>query len=564
MWQLSLSLSRRSLSQDEDMTETEHDSRQLRVFHPSVVALVAAAILLRITLSFILPRTLRWDEPEYLLAGFNLLTGNGFSYSGYPQLHFPPLYPVIAGLLYLLIGDFETASDLVYAFSGGLLLFPVFAMTRRIYGEETAWLAAGLIAIFPALTINVLYWGTLTEPLYLLLLYAGLALLLIGLEDDRLGMFSAAGALLGLAYLTRPEAVVYLGVFAMMAGVWLLKSRKRGIRRTSYALLSFVLPFILLAIPYMWYLHAHTGQWMISGKIAYVWDQVSTTVNYWDLMPNGEIAWLSPDRFQVNALQSALSHPRDILNRIMKSGYRFKEHFFSVSNFWWGLTPLIVVALFQQPWDRRRLRYEAFLMTIVFVPLVTFLPFFYVDRLFAPALPVLLIWTAVGALYLGNWLDETVALWHNKLHSKPYRKSVLRWLPASMFIGFLILILPFVAHKWKVDTFFGDKEVGLWLKRHTPVDAIVMTKELGINLYANRRWVPLPRTDWAHFIQYARDHRADYCVVRDFKLAQYWPDLALSLQKAPPELELVFSFEESHMSEPAKTLVYRFSKVLNE
>ena len=48
---------------------------------------------------------------------------------------------------------------------------------------------------------------------------------------------------------------------------------------------SFVLPFVVLAVPYIWYLHAH-GQWLISGKIAFVWQQASV-VNfiYFDQRP---------------------------------------------------------------------------------------------------------------------------------------------------------------------------------------------------------------------------------------------------------------------------------------
>jgi hypothetical protein len=196
--------------------------------------------------------------------------------------------------------------------------------------------------------------------------------------------------------------------------------------------------------------------------------------------------------------------------------------------------------------------------------MVTFLPFVYADRLFAPALPVLLIWTARGALYLGSWLEDTVALWRKGSVSKLHLKRMLGWLPAGMVTGFLLLSFPFVAHGWKVKTFFGDKEVGLWMKTHIPVDAKVMTKELGINLYANRPWVPLPRTDWAHFIQYARDHGANYLVVRDFRLINIRPALALMLQQGTPELELVYSFEEAHMPESVKTLVYRFSKFSDE
>ena len=548
------------------MTEDGHGSRQFRVFHPTVVALVAAAVLLRLGLSFTLPRTIKDDEPMYLLLGYNLLAGNGFTYSGYPELHFTPLYPIVAGLFHLLIGDFETASNLVYALFGGLLLFPVFAMARRIYGVKTAWLAAVLVAIFPALTVNVLYWGSLTEPLYLSLLYGGLTLLLIGLEDDRLGMLAAAGALLGLAYLTRPEAVVYFGVFVIFAWIWLLKSVKCGIRRTWFALGSLVLPFVVLAVPYIWYLHVHTGQWLISGKVDFVWQQATASKSfiYFDLMPGGEVAWLSPDRVQMNTLQSILTNPGDILHRVIKSGRSLKDQFFQWQNFWWGLTPLLVVALLKHPWDQRRVRHEAFLITIILVLMLTFLPFFFVVRLFAPAFPVLLIWTALGALYLGHWLQDTVELWREKSLSNPYLKSVLGWLPAGMVAGFLILTIPVVADGCRRTNAFGYKEAGLWLKAHTPADAKVMTQEVAVALYADRHWVPSPNTDWAHFVQYARSHDANYLVVRDFNLVKYQPQLAHTLEKGAPELELVFSFEESHMPESIKTLVYRISKPSDE
>ena len=86
------------------MKETEQHSRQFPVFHPAFVALVAAAVLLRIGLGFTLPRTVKWDEATDLMLGRNLLAGNGFTYSGYPEVHFPPLHPIAAGIFHWLTG----------------------------------------------------------------------------------------------------------------------------------------------------------------------------------------------------------------------------------------------------------------------------------------------------------------------------------------------------------------------------------------------------------------------------------------------------------------------------
>ncbi len=523
------------------------------VFHPAVLGLAAAAALLRLGLSLALPRVVKPDESYYLMLGYNLLAGNGFTNSGYPELHFTPLYPIVAGLFHTLTGNFETASNLAYALFGGLLVLPVFVIARRIYGLQAAGLAAVLTAIFPALTVDVLYWGSLTEPLYLSLVYGALALLLVALEDDRPRLFAAAGALLGLAYLTRPEAVVYFGMYAILASVWLLKAPMVRPPRMWLDLGAFALPFIVFAAPYIWYLHVHTGQWLISGKLTWIWQQLIGHKGH-DFDPT---AWLSPERFHVNSLQSVLTDPADTARRIMNNGRKIMRFVLEPSSLSYGLTPVVLLAFFSQPWDRRRVRYEAFLITIILVLILTFLPFFFGIRLFAPAFPVLLIWTAQGVLSLGRWLQETVELWRG-IPLVANKKSMLGWLPAGMLTTLLIVSIPFVADRRISQSSFGDKDAGLWLKAHTTADAKVMATDNAVALYADRRWVPSPNTDWANFIQYARTQDADYVVV-DLLMLEYQPRVAEIVRQGHSELELVVSFEEPYIP-GLTTHVYRFSK----
>src|SRR5262249_61333279 len=129
----------------------------MRTGRLALSGLVVGTVLLRTGLAQVLPRVIKWDESASLLLGRNLLTGRGFTYSGYPEVHHPPLYPIVCGTLYLLTGDFEQASNLAYALFGGLLLLPIFVVAQRIYGSQTAWLVAVLLAIFPALSVSVLY-----------------------------------------------------------------------------------------------------------------------------------------------------------------------------------------------------------------------------------------------------------------------------------------------------------------------------------------------------------------------------------------------------------------------
>jgi hypothetical protein len=542
------------------VTESEHNSQRFLALNPAVLALVAAAVLLRIALSYSLPRVLGWDESAYLILGSNLLAGNGFTYSGYPELHFPPLHPIVAGLFHLLTSNFEMASKLESSIFGGLLLLPVFAMAQRIYGFQMAYFAAALLAIFPALTVNILYWGAASEPLYLFLLYGGLAVLLAGLDGSKLGMFPVAGTLLGLAYLTRPEAFVYFGIFFFLASIWLWKGVKSFVPRTWCALGLFLLPFMLLATPYIWYLHVQTGAWMISGKTNITWQMNSEqdgSMSIWNLDSSGEeINWLSPERFKEKPLQSVLMEPQGLGRRMIKHGAMLKSQFFTRTNFSWALTLLVVLGLFKQPWDLRRIRYEAFLITIILVLILVYIPFGFEVRFFTPAFPVLLMWTAKGALELGTWLRDTVALWREKAASHGYAQPVFVWLPAGMVAGYFILMISVAADQGVRAVFYGDKEAGLWLKAHTSPDAKVMAREVTVALYAERGWVAPPHTDWPRFMQYARAHNANYLVTRD-PLRNEFPYLAPIAEKGTPELELIFSFEEPYKEKPIKTLIFR-------
>ena len=442
------------------------------LFHPALIGLVLAAVLVRIAITLVLPRVIKFDESAYLMLGYNLVNGSGYTTTQmYPETHHPPLYPIISGISFLLLGDLEQASNLAYALFGGLLLLPVFVIAQRVYGSQTAWLVAILLAIFPPLSISVLYWGGMTEPLFLFLLYGGLAALLVGFEDNRAGMFTAGGVLLGLAYLTRPEAIVYFGVILLFGLVWLRNRLALSGFLSRYAFAWFILSFVLVAAPYIWFLHSHTGQWTVSGKTngtlqsfddMLAGDWAAFDRANWGLDSSGkEVNWDSPERFKGSLLQEVvLADPARFLRRVMLNGYRLKEELFVKQVFWYGLLPLVVLAFFKEPWDRKRLMHEAFLITIIIVLLLVFLPFGIFVRYFAPAFPVLLMWTARGALGLGAWLLETLELLRGRPASGRYLKSILGWMPAAMVVLFLLMMVPVAAQGHLERTFSWREEGG--------------------------------------------------------------------------------------------------------
>jgi len=539
--------------------------KRVSIFHPALIGLVAAAVLARIVIALVLPRIIKWDESSYLLLGYNLMRGNGFTTGYYPEVHHPPLYPILSGISFLLFGDFEQASNLLYAIFGGLLLLPVFDIAQRVYGSRTAWLVVILLAIYAPLSIGVLYWGTMIEPLYLFLLYGGFAALLVGLEDHRAGMFSASGVLLGLAYLVRPEAISHFGAFLILGCIWLWRRPLLSNLPNRFALGAFVISFVLVSAPYMWYLHSHTGQWMVTGKVALTFDVVDAMLAHdvaaFDRVNNGlddsgkEINWWSPDRFKRSRSlwREILADPGRFMHRVYLDFQELRTQLFGKTIFSYWLLPFVVVALFKEPWDWRRLMHEVFLVTIVIVLLLVFLPFAGIlVRYFAPVFPVLLMWTAHGALGLGTWVIDTVELLRGKSLSPRYPKAILGWLPAAIVVLFLMMMVPVAAQEGVHGLSLGEKKAGLWLREHSAADAGIMSCDINVGLYANRRYVASPNTDWTSFLQYARSRRADYLVTSSTELTRLRPQMSFLLATGAPELELVFSTDEPQ----GRTLVY--------
>jgi hypothetical protein len=366
-----------------------------------LAGVIAGAMLLRLGLVLAMPRVIWRDEGGYLQLGRNLLNGQGFTnLDGSPELVYPPGYPFVVGTIYWLVGDLEWASNLAYIICGGLLLFPVFVIARRFYGTPTAWLGVLLVAVCPALSVSVLYWGSMTEPLYMCLLYGGLATLLVGLEDRRWELLLTAGLLFGLAYLVRPEAFGHVAMSLLVVFAWLMHRGIGMLRQTCWAIGGFVVAFFLVAAPYVGYLHTHTGHWLMSGKGGLTWELGEAQMRGDWAAADAIVGrlWGKPESFQGSLVQRILADPRGFARRVLRNARRLLSE---ARVYLYGLFPWIILALFRTPWDRRRTAHEAFLVAAL-IPFSVFLAFHIEARYFAPALPVLLLWAAQGARELGH------------------------------------------------------------------------------------------------------------------------------------------------------------------
>lgn len=158
------------------------------------------------------------DAMQYGAAARNLLSGRGFTegsiwprellYTPRPPFYanrIQPFLPLVVTGIFAIFG----VSDIAVAVASGLffvLLIPaVFLLGRVLYGEAAAWLTA-LLVLFDRTMLQYSASG-LAEPAFAFLLV--FTLLLVARWATNVGRW-AAGMVLGLAFLTRPGAIVYL------------------------------------------------------------------------------------------------------------------------------------------------------------------------------------------------------------------------------------------------------------------------------------------------------------------------------------------------------------------
>ena len=214
------------------------------------------------------------DSLRCLLPLHNLMAGQGYSISGQTQITYPPGFGILAYLVFLLCRDIELSGMLVNLASYLLLPPLLYACAKQAFGRRAGLLAAFLGAVGP---YYLKYsWVNFTDLPFAVLLLLSFYLCLRLLEA---GPAPWRGALLGLclgfAYLVRPEGfqiaglcvagLGLLGLLAWRGHPWAPPAWPRH-PRVLLAPLAMALAFLLLAAPYVFFLHEHTGRWTISTK----------------------------------------------------------------------------------------------------------------------------------------------------------------------------------------------------------------------------------------------------------------------------------------------------------
>ena len=167
----------------------------------------------------------------------------------------PPLHPFLTALLDFAVGNRHVAGVAISVLLGGLAVLPLYAIARRTWDDRVATVTSALYALLPAVVDFQI--EPITEGTFLFLFFSSMAVGWSALEEKSWERTFAAAGLAALAWLTRPEGIYLIPLFLAAAML-------RFSRFALAAVPIFLATWLVLAYPYLSFIHAQTGRWQMS------------------------------------------------------------------------------------------------------------------------------------------------------------------------------------------------------------------------------------------------------------------------------------------------------------
>ncbi len=502
--------------------------------------LVLFAVALRV-IAALSRQMIQLDETAYVRMAENLAAGHGLlEITGLTSTHYSPLPSFYIAGLAVLVRNYVLAGYAVVTIFGGLILIPTYLLGRDLAGRRVGLMAAALIAVTPLFVdySSLIY----SESVYIFYLLMAILFGYRMLRTPRAGNGLAAGVALGLAYLANPSAVFY--VFALAAVALFIAIKQKMPRLMSGPLIFFLLAFTVFAAPYVFFLHAETGEWTYNGKLnggnVYKSEHnITANTLDWDktflsLTADGSQTMIQtlPEEDLAGYI---LKHPVNSAKIFVKqTAVAYSQELPKVIPLW--LLPLLGLGLFASGWSRRRTLNVGYLL-LMMAPVLVILAMYAHDRFFMPFVPLVMIWVAEGWSRLTDWGQETVS----QVFGGSWRKPLRRWAP--WLIGAVVLapLLAFSAFTTLRQTYpVGYKDAGEYIRQLAGSGKRVMSREYSAAFYAGGTAVLLPYAEYDRTTEYARKENVDFLVIGSRELADWRPTLArLAGNSGHPAWQLV-------------------------
>jgi len=562
-------------------------SREERIALALILASLVVAVVVR-AISALSCGPAGPQEVRYITIGQGLLAGEGFQGidKRFPDIIQPPLHPFLLALSILVLRDPLPAARILSIGLGALLVLPIALFSWRLHGANAAWRAAWLIAVYPLL---IHFSGlALTEPVFGLLVACALAAIQ-GAASSLRGMGKGsllAGALLGLAFLARPEGLAYAGAGAafIFFSAWL--PMRRGVASAARWAGILMAGFLVFAVPYCVWLHSRTGHWLISPKA--VMTQVHNMIMTEGIRENwpereGSAVFYERVKFGLNAAGDDLRSSEafralgllpsggapirdaDLLGEVIQPTYLVKVVLRNFRTLYldtlkYGLVlPTIFLALLTlgivaKPWSPGADRRSQVLLAWFLVAGCSWALSYVQSRFLYASMALTVVWMARGWVAVEEWLSATFP------DSAGRRNAILRSAAAcALAVLFGVTAMAHAIppaqrteHLWREHRGVGER-----LREISPDSRPVMALTPVVPFYAGLPFELLPYDSLERVLEYARQRRVRYLVVHEETLLLQRPQLAILLDppSAPPALRHVLT-AGSGKSEDPLVIVY--------
>lgn len=501
-------------------------------FNNALIVFILLALVIRVVVA-LSRQAINGDEFGYSRLAEQLANGNGYiDILGNINTIFSPLLPLLTAGMSFILGDIVTSGYVVEVLFGCLLLIPAYLLARDFAGERAGLYTAALLAVLP---LAVEYSTRIyTEGVYTFLLMMAVYFFWRSIHGGALVYAPLAGGMTGLAYLANPSGFFYVVAFLLIFAITAMKASDRGFHFLKAAS-PFLAVFMVLAIPYIVFLHSNLGKWTYSGKSSAGLDLEAAEKDIRWFTPEYEklIMSLSDDGTTiVDASQSEDVDPVSYFARNPKFFVKiftrnlnifYTEELQDVIPLW--LLPLLGLGLFGAAWDRRRAKAIGFSLLLM-APAILIFAIEYRPRFFVPFVPLVIIWVAVGWMWLEEWGKKTVAL----VWGDDRRDLAARYIPAVIAISVLLPLLMLtgfytVRQGYNVEL----KMAGEWLRDNGGVGANVMDRELSAAFYSDGTAILFPYAGYEDTTEYARFNDVDYLVTGRRALIDFRPGMQVLL-----------------------------------
>jgi 4-amino-4-deoxy-L-arabinose transferase-like glycosyltransferase len=503
---------------------------------------------------------------EYVRLAQNLRSGRGYVgiFNNGLELNFPPLLPFLIAAVSFVLPSAELAARVVNVLLGSVLVVPMFKLAERIYSRQVAAIVGLMVVVHPLLVARSVMCSS--EASYLSIIMFGVYWVARWLEEKTVQTGILSGLFFGLAYLIRPEALLFVAMFS--AGALVAELFVHNRRPLLIGVLALSGAFAIMASPYVAFLSVNSGKFRVEGKGSFVYAlgvkmragmghvEAETKIRN-DL--SGEGVFM---KSYYEVLNQTSYTSRDLILYAWHSAPKNLKTMYETlaTSQTLGSPPLFIlciIGLLRTAWDRRRLVYEAILVLTAFCIVLSLLSVQeFWPRFFHSLIGLLLLWAGKGAEELYHWSRDTFAL----ISLKPNLPRLVGVAVqcAALILAFALSLRAVVMEGEFREAMLTDrKTAGGWLAQHCPAPECRIMDISAVPAYyagATLMYLPFASSDLA--LQYIAKKKPDFIVVlegpkRSLPYLTQWFDQGIPDQRA----ELIY--DQADRGERVK--IYRWA-----